>query len=98
MIGIRPAVALVTPPEHFSARPLRRERLTGPAIALKLGMARSTVGLVLRRLVLGPYASSDDRAQAIGPWTDAYNLSRPHSAIPGITPWQRVNNLLGNDS
>ena len=45
-----------------------------------------------------PYRSSRERSQAIGPWTDAYNLSRPHSGIGGITPWQRVNNLLGNDS
>ena len=41
-----------------------------------------------------PYACSDDRAKAIKPWTDAYNLSRPHSGIGGLTPWQRVNNLL----
>jgi transposase InsO family protein len=45
-----------------------------------------------------PYASSAERTQAIGPWTDSYNLSRPHSGIKGLTPWQRVNNLLGNDS
>jgi transposase InsO family protein len=45
-----------------------------------------------------PYRSSADRSQAIGPWTDAYNLSRPHAGIGGLTPWQRVNNLLGNDS
>jgi transposase InsO family protein len=45
-----------------------------------------------------PYASSNERAQAIGPWTDAYNLRRPHSGIAGLTPWARVNNLLGNDS
>lgn len=44
-----------------------------------------------------PYASSNERAQAIGPWTDAYNLRRPHSGIAGLTPWARVNNLLGND-
>jgi transposase InsO family protein len=45
-----------------------------------------------------PYACSDERAAAIGPWTDAYNLTRPHAGIGGLTPWQRVNNLLGNDS
>lgn len=44
-----------------------------------------------------PYACSDDRARSIRPWTDAYNLTRPHSGIAGLTPWQRVNNLLGND-
>ena len=45
-----------------------------------------------------PYASSAQRAQAVGPWTDAYNLLRPHAGIGGLTPWQRVNNLLVNDS
>ena len=45
-----------------------------------------------------PYASSSERTHAIGPWTDAYNLTRPHAGIGGITPWARVNNLLGNDS
>jgi transposase InsO family protein len=45
-----------------------------------------------------PYACSDQRSLAIGPWTDSYNLSRPHAGIGGLTPWQRVNNLLGNDS
>jgi transposase InsO family protein len=45
-----------------------------------------------------PYRSSAERSQAIGPWTDAYNLTRPHAGIGGLTPWQRVNNLLGNDT
>jgi transposase InsO family protein len=45
-----------------------------------------------------PYASSHQRNAAIGPWTDVYNLSRPHSGISGLTPWARLNNLLGNDT
>jgi transposase InsO family protein len=45
-----------------------------------------------------PYACSNQRAQAIGPWTNSYNLSRPHAGIGGLTPWQRLNNLLGNDT
>ena len=45
-----------------------------------------------------PYRSSAERTQAIGPWINSYNLTRPHSGIAGLTPWQRVNNLLGNDS
>jgi len=44
-----------------------------------------------------PYASSAQRNQAIVPWTDAYNTRRPHSALGGSTPVQRLNNLLGND-
>lgn len=42
-----------------------------------------------------PYETSEHRKQAIGPWTDDYNLNRPHSAIGGKTPFQRLNNLLG---
>ena len=44
------------------------------------------------------YPSSADRNAAIGPWTDGYNLTRPHSALGGISPFQRLNNLLGNDT
>jgi transposase InsO family protein len=44
------------------------------------------------------YRSSAERSDAIGPWTNAYNLTRPHSGIGGLTPWSRVNNLLGNDT
>jgi transposase InsO family protein len=44
-----------------------------------------------------PYRSSAERTLAIGPWTDDYNRLRPHAGIGGLTPWSRVNNLLGND-
>lgn len=45
-----------------------------------------------------PYRSSAERAAAIAGWTDAYNLCRPHSGIGDLSPWQRLNNLLGNDT
>lgn len=44
------------------------------------------------------YNSSDQRSAAIQPWINQYNLSRPHAGIGYISPWQRLNNLLGNDS
>jgi transposase InsO family protein len=63
------------------------------------GKAERFIQTSLREWAYGrPYACSDDRAKAIKPWTDAYNLARPHSGIKGLTPWQRVNNLLGNDT
>jgi len=63
------------------------------------GKAERFIQTSLREWAYGrPYACSDDRAKAIKPWTDAYNLNRPHSGIGGLTPWQRVNNLLGNDT
>lgn len=45
-----------------------------------------------------PYSSSAQRSAAIQPWIDRYNLSRPHAGIGHISPWQRLNNLLGNDT
>lgn len=45
-----------------------------------------------------PYPNSLLRNRAVGPWTDAYNTTRPHAGIAGLSPLQRLNNLLGNDS
>jgi transposase InsO family protein len=45
-----------------------------------------------------PYASSAERSKAISQWADSYNLVRPHAGIGGITLFQRLNNMLGNDS
>ena len=45
-----------------------------------------------------PYESSAQRAAAMPIWIDAYNCKRPHSALKGIPPFQRLNNLLGFDS
>lgn len=61
-----------------------RSRLFGAAF-LKAGGVTSEIGLT-------------HRAAAITPWTDDYNLNRPHSGIKGITPWKRVTNLLGNEN
>lgn len=44
---------------------LRRLRLTGPAIARSLGVPRSTVGLVLRRLGLGRLAALDPKPPVV---------------------------------
>jgi hypothetical protein len=44
---------------------LRRERLTGPAIARTLGLARSTVGAVLRLLGLGRLSALELKPPAI---------------------------------
>ena len=63
------------------------------------GKAERFIQTSLREWAYGrAYSCSAERSRAIGPWTDAYNLARPHSGIAGLTPWQRVNNLLGNDT
>jgi transposase InsO family protein len=55
---------------------LRRERLTGPAIAGALGLARSTVGAVLRRLGLGRLSALEPMPPAI-----RYERKRPGELI-----------------
>lgn len=51
---------------------LRRQRRTGPAIARDLGLPRSTVGAILRRLGLGDFPS----------WTPSHRRSATSGSIP----------------
>jgi transposase InsO family protein len=45
------------------------------------------------------FTSNDARSAALGPWVDSYNAERPHTAIGGLAPLQRlVNNAGGNHS
>jgi len=55
---------------------LRRERLSGPAIAWQLGLPRSTVGVVLRRQGLGRLAALEPPRQVI-----RYERERPGELI-----------------
>jgi len=50
-----------TPERIAQIETLRRQRMTGPRIAAQLGMARSTVGVILRRLGLGKLAALEPR-------------------------------------
>jgi transposase len=55
-----------TAPERLAEiETLRRQRMSGPQIARALGMARSTVGLLLRRLGLGKLAALDPKPPAV---------------------------------
>ena len=74
--GVRDRITPRTPflPEDALARikRLRRRRLTEQAIALTIGLARSTLGAVLRRIRLGKLAASgpmppDHRVTGRGP-------------------------------
>src|SRR5260221_475417 len=44
------------------------------------------------------YSSSAERTQAMQPWILDYNHSRPHSALGGLPPAARLNNVFGFDS
>ena len=62
------------------------------------GKAERFIQTSLREWIYAePYASSAERTQAMSPWIDHYNTSRTHSALSRQTPWQSLNNLLGND-
>jgi len=55
---------------------LRRQRLTGPAIARELGLPRSTVGVLLRRLGLGRLAALEPKPPIL-----RYERERPGELI-----------------
>jgi transposase InsO family protein len=62
------------------------------------GKAERFIQTSLREWIYAaPYASSAERTRAMIPWINNYNTTRAHSALNRQTPWQRLNNLLGND-
>src|ERR1700740_733864 len=66
----------VSPQRVAEIERLRRQRMSGPAIACALGLARSTVGLVLRRLGLGKLKHLDPKPPVV-----RYERSRPGEMI-----------------
>jgi transposase InsO family protein len=44
------------------------------------------------------YAHEADRQATLAPYLESYNRQRPHRALGGQTPVQRVNNLFGTNS
>lgn len=64
---------------------LRRQRLSGPAIARQLGRPVSSVGVALRRLGLGRLAALDPPRQVISRWPDlaSSGVPRPHTLRTG---------------
>lgn len=44
------------------------------------------------------YHSSDQRTQALQAWLHHYNHHRSHSALGGLTPMAKLNNVLGRDT
>jgi transposase InsO family protein len=45
-----------------------------------------------------PYHTSAERSAVLAPWITDYNTRRSHSAIGHQPPFQRLENLLRNDS
>ena len=66
----------VAQPRIAEIERLRRQRMTGPAIAAMLGLARSTVGAILRRLGLGKLKALEPKPPVI-----RYERSAPGEMI-----------------
>ncbi|QFU15784.1 IS481 family transposase [Microvirga thermotolerans] len=75
-----------------------RHKRTKPYRPQTNGKAERFIQTSLREWIYGAaYASSAERSAAMKPWLTHYNTQRPHSALKHQPPWQRLNNLLGND-
>ena len=60
------------------------------------GKAERFIRTLLERWAYAyPYAHESDRVAALAPALDFYNRFRPHRALGGLAPLQRVNNLPG---
>ena len=83
--------------DALSAEGIRHIR-TKPYTPRTNGKAERFIQTSLREWAYAaPYKTSDERTKAMIPFIDAYNTKRQHSALAFQTPWQRLNNLLGND-
>jgi len=62
------------------------------------GKAERFIRTLLERWAYAyPYAHESERLDALGPALDFYNRFRPHRALGGLAPLQRVNNLPGTN-
>jgi hypothetical protein len=82
--------------ESWIIENLARNRL---GRALSDGMRVSHAGVPRDLTRLGDGRSPTRIARAVQPWLHDYNTQRPHSALNGKPPLNRINrdNVLGND-
>jgi transposase InsO family protein len=74
-------------------------RKTRPYRPQTNGKAERFIRTLLERWAYAyPYAHEHDRAAALPSTIDFYNRYRPHRALGGLTPLQRINNLPGTNS
>lgn len=63
------------------------------------GKAERFIRTMLERWAYAyPYTNEHARIDALTPSLDFYNRFRPHRALAGLTPLQRVNNLSGTNT
>jgi transposase InsO family protein len=74
-------------------------RKTRPYRPQTNGKAERFIRTLLERWAYAyPYERESERLAALSPALDFYNRFRPHRALGGLTPLQRVNNLSGTYS
>jgi transposase InsO family protein len=74
-------------------------RKTRPYRPQTNGKAERFIRTLLERWAYAyPYTMESERLAALAPALDFYNRFRPHRALGGLTPLQRVNNLSGTNS
>jgi transposase InsO family protein len=73
-------------------------RKTRPYRPQTNGKAERFIRTLLERWAYAyPYTMESERLAALAPALDFYNRFRPHRALGGLTPLQRVNNLSGTN-
>jgi transposase InsO family protein len=76
-----------------------RHLFTRPYRPRTNGKAERFIRTLLERWAYAtPYSTEHDRAQALPHAIDTYNRNRPHRALGGRTPLQRVNDLSGTNT
>jgi transposase InsO family protein len=74
-----------------------RHKRTRPWRPQTNGKAERLIQTLLREWAYGRhYGSNDERSAALQPFVDFYNRQRPHTALRGRSPFDVVNNVLGD--
>jgi transposase InsO family protein len=82
--------------QHCLAQRRIKHLRTRPYTPRTNGKAERFIQTSLREwLYARAYLSSAERSQAMQPWIESYNYARPHSALGGKPPVNRLNNLIG---
>lgn len=76
-----------------------RHKRTRPYTPRTNGKAERFIQTSLREWAYAKaYTTSAERTETLKPWLQSYNITRTHSGIKHMTPFARLNNVLGFDT
>ena len=82
----------------LAAKGIRHKR-TRPYTPRTNGKAERFIQTSLREWAYAqPYTTSAERIETLNPWLQTYNTTRTHSGIKHMTPFAKLNNVLGFDT